>query len=117
MKTITEFNKQNIKDVRDAVAEAIAVLAKVGIDAKIGNINYDAYEVRTKMTLQIKRDTTAPIKNASVAAMSDLDKMTNRDIMIDNRNRAVMHKDGLIGGKTAAELTAEEQLTPAYKNF
>jgi len=56
-------------------------------------------------------------KNAWLQDNANQTQMTNRDIMIDNRNRAVMHKNGLIGGKTAAELTAEEQLTPAYKNF
>ena len=51
---IEQFNKQNVKDVRITIDEAIAILEKVGLSTSIGNITFSDNEVRTKLTIQPK---------------------------------------------------------------
>ena len=51
---IKSFNRQNVKNVRSAIDEAIAILKEAGLNASIGNITFNDGEVRTKLTVTPK---------------------------------------------------------------
>lgn len=53
MKRFEKFDKGNIKDARKILDEALNSLKDIGLDFKIGNIQYDSDTFNTKITISI----------------------------------------------------------------
>jgi hypothetical protein len=50
----TEFNKNNLKEIRGHIDQALATLSKYGIMAKMGNIRFDKDSFKTDLTVKIE---------------------------------------------------------------
>ena len=83
MKTFTEFNKSNVKDVRAEINKALAILAAVGINASIGTITFDSSEVRTKLTCRV----TKPGSSSNSISEIGVAKIMQPDISFFTANK------------------------------
>lgn len=97
----TGFNKQNIKQVREEINKALAILENVGINASIGNITYEQNEVRTKLTLRPKQTS---IKPAQAVSSNNDDHLNNFDFFLKYENQVVK-----VGGKYAKLVNFKRQ--------
>ncbi len=54
MEKITEFTKENLKDVRQKINEKLAELNEIGINLELANISYDSTSFSAKIKASIQ---------------------------------------------------------------